>query len=173
MDLDPEADKAKDDKFVEDDLFCLGNLLDGMQALQARTNKDGTTASCFAAQAGERKDWVEEYEAFVMPTREEEGRALEAALAPKASNRTYLAIVNEEGKFGVFYGLRRWTTGMCGVNNGKIVAFEGEVWADHQAPYLWRFEEDNENMFCLVALPEVSFGAAVKYYGRVANGNHF
>ncbi len=59
MDSDPEADKAEDNKLVEDDLFHLGNLLDGMQALQARTDKDGTTASCFAVQAGEPKDWVD------------------------------------------------------------------------------------------------------------------
>ncbi len=51
--------------------------------------------------------------------------------------------------------------------------FEGEVWADHQALYLWRFEEDDEDMFCLMALSDVSFGAAVKYYGHVSNGNHF
>ncbi len=172
-DLDPEADKAKDNKFVEDNLFCLGNLLDGTQALQAHTDKDGTTASCFVAQAGKPKDWVDKYEAFVMSTREEEGRALEAAITPKASNRTYLAIVNKEGKFGVFHGLRRWMTGARGVNKGKIVAFEGEVWADHQAPYLWCFKEDNKDIFHLVALPDVSFEAAVKYYGRVANGNHF
>jgi hypothetical protein len=172
-DLDPEVDKAEDNKFVEDDLFCLGNLLNGMRALQARTDKDGTTASRFAAQAGEPKDWVNEYKAFVTLTKEEEGRALEATLAPEASNRTYLAIVNEEGKFGVFHGLRRWTTGARGVNEGNIVVFKGEVWADHQAPYLWCFKEDDEDMFCLVALPDVSFGAAVKYYGHVANGNHF
>jgi hypothetical protein len=103
----PEADKAKDNKFVEDDLFCLGNLLNGMQALQACMDEDGTTASHFAVQAGEPEDWVDKYKAFVMSTREEEGRALEATLAPKASNRTYLAIVNKEGKFGVFHGLRR------------------------------------------------------------------
>jgi hypothetical protein len=172
-DLDPKADKFKDIKLVEDDLFCLSNLLDGMRALQARTDKDGMTASCFAAQAGEPEDWVDEYKAFVTSKREEEGRALEAALAPKASNHTYLAIINKEGKFGVFHGLRCWTTGARGVNKGKIVAFEGEMWEDHQAPYLWRFKEDNKDMFRLVALPDMSFGAAVKYYGRVANGNHF
>jgi hypothetical protein len=153
--------------------ISFGNLLNDLQALQACMAKDGTTASRFAAQAGEPEDWVNEYKAFVTSTREEEGRALEANLAPKASNRTYIAIVNEEGKFGVSHGLQRWTTSTRGVNKGKIVAFEGEVWADHQAPYLWHFEEDNEDMFCLVALPDVSFGAAVKYYGRVANGNNF
>jgi hypothetical protein len=88
MDSDPEADKAEDDKLVEGNLFRLSNLLNGMQALQARTDEDGTTASCFGAQAGEPEDWVNKYEAFVTSTREEEGRALEATLAPEASNRT-------------------------------------------------------------------------------------
>ncbi len=172
-DSDPEADEAKDNKLVEDNLFHLGDFLDGMQALQARMDKDGMTASRFMVQAGEPKDWVNEYKTLVTLTREEEGRALEAALAPKASNCTYLAIVNKEGNFGVFHGLRHWTTGTRGVNKGKIVPFEGEVWADHQAPYLWCFKEDNKDKFCLVALPDVSFRAAVKYYGHVANRNHF
>jgi hypothetical protein len=59
------------------------------------------------------------------------------------------------------------------VNEGKIVAFEGEVYSEHRAPCLWHFEEEDEDMFCLVPLPDVSFGAAIEYYGRVAHGSNF
>ncbi len=69
-------------------------------------------------------------------TWEERVRALEAALKPKAAHRAYLAIVNKEGKFGMFHGLRRWVTSACGVNKGNIVLFEEEVHSEHCAPHL-------------------------------------
>ncbi len=98
--LVPEEDEGKDDN-----LFHLGDLLNDMQALQARMDKEGTTAAQFAAKARGAKDWVDNYKAFVALTRKEGVRALEAALAPEAAHRTYLAIINKEGKFGVFHGL--------------------------------------------------------------------
>ena len=166
---DPEEDEVE-----EDDLLHLEDLLDDMRTLQARMDKEGTAAARFAENAGEVTRWVDDYETTVASTKEEGTRALEAALAPEAAHRTYLAIVNESGVFGVFHGLRRWTTGAKGVNEGRIVAFEGEVRADHGAPHVWRFEEEDEDVFDPVPLPDgVSFMAAVEYYGGVAQDSNF
>ncbi len=48
--LVPEADDGR-----EDDLFCLGDLLNIMQALQDCMDEEGTVAAWFAAKAGEPK----------------------------------------------------------------------------------------------------------------------
>jgi hypothetical protein len=162
----PKVDDGEDNAqaYLED-------LLNDMQALQARMDVGGTTAARFAAKAWEVKDWVEDYEATVASTRLEGVRALEAALAPEAAHRTYIAIINDKGKFRVLHGLRCW--GGRGANKGKIVEFEGEVNSEYWAPCLYCFEEEDEDLFCLFPLPDVSFGTAVDYYGRVAHCSDF
>jgi hypothetical protein len=58
-----------------------------------------------------------------------QARALGAALGTKATERTYLAMLNAEGVFLVMHGLQWWAEAPGGARNqrGQMVAFGGKA----------------------------------------------
>jgi hypothetical protein len=64
--------------------------------------------------------------------------ALGAALGPKATERSYLAMLNAEGVFSVMHGLQWWAEASGGAHSqrGQMVAFEGEVGSGMNVPNL-------------------------------------
>ncbi len=101
--------------------------------------------------------------------------ALNEALGPKATERTYLAMLNAEGIFSVMHSLRWWAEAPGGSRNqrGWIVAFEGGVRTGIGLPNLWRFEEPDDHLFRLLTLPQVSLSDTARFYEDETNDEYY
>ena len=73
-------------------------------------------------------EWADQYGDFVASLYNKE-MALSLALTPAAKAQTYLALLPNSDFFIVLHGLHRWVTTppSRSVNEGKLVAFEGET----------------------------------------------
>jgi hypothetical protein len=148
-----------------------------MAELKAAMSMPGLTAAWFAEQAGltTATKMATTYEAVVCSIVDDQVGALAAALAPKANNRTYLAVPNEEGVFLVFHGLTWWADAPGGARNqqGHLVAFEGNIRSGRGVPNLWRFDEPDEQLFQLIKLPPVALGNVAMFYALDDNNDYY
>jgi hypothetical protein len=148
-----------------------------MAKLEAAMTKPGSTADWFAKQVGLTTvtEMAATYEEMVRSMVEDPAGALAAALAPKAKERTYLAVPNKEGLFSVFHGLTWWADAPGGVHNqqGHLVAFEGNIRSGCGVPNLWRFDEPDEQLFWLVELPPVALHDVARFYASDDNNDYY
>jgi hypothetical protein len=100
-----EINKATAGKVEEGEEAGKGGhgLRHGMAGLEAAIAVPGSTATCFAAQARANQATMEEvaikHEAVCRSIVDNQVEALNEALGPKATERTYLAMLNAEGVF--------------------------------------------------------------------------
>jgi hypothetical protein len=165
-------DEGKDDSKDESKPDKLGF---GMQELYERMIVPGTSAARFLATASQtylsQKDWADKFESFVAGLCVEDS-ALETALAPAAAGQTYLAIIGGNETFFVLHGLQRWPKSKrSSVNDGQIVAFEGETVQDNQPPDVWRFERSNEDLFHLKGFEEIEPRPVSEFYHTTDSHN--
>jgi hypothetical protein len=148
-----------------------------MAELKAAMTKPGSMATWFTERVGLTTvtEMTATYEEMVRLMVEDPAGALAAALAPKAKERTYLAVPNKEGVFLVFHGLTWWADAPGGVHNqqGHLVAFEGNICSGRGVPNLWRFDELDEQLFWLVELPPVALRDVARFYASDANDNYY
>jgi hypothetical protein len=130
----------------------------------------GSTAARFAERARANRATGEEvateHEAVGRSIVDDQAGALSKALGPKATEQTYLAMLNAEGIVLVLHGLQWWAEAPGGPRNqqGRIVTFEGEVQTGTGVPNLWRFKEPDDQLFRLLILPQVSLSNTAWYY---------
>ncbi len=131
---------------------------------------EGTTAFRFAeainAFDGEDK-WADEYGAFVANLHDNE-TALATALSPAARLQAYLALLPGSDTFFVLHGLHRWVIvpPSRSVNEGKLVAFEGETLGEdsREPPDLLRFDSEENELFKLLPLAKIDLAQVTKFY---------
>ncbi len=150
--MDDDEDDSEDESEPDELGF-------GMQELYEQMMLPGTSAARFLAAASQtyssQEDWADEFGSFVAGLRVGD-LALETALAPAAAGQTYLAIIGGNETFFVLHGLQRWPImKRFSVNDGRIVAFEGETVQDNQPPDVWRFKRSDEDFFCLEGFEEI------------------
>ena len=94
--------------------------------------------------------------------------ALSLALSPAAKAQTYLALLPNLDFFIVLHWLHRWVTTppSQSVNEGKLVAFEGETLGNNgtKPPDLLRFEGNKANLFGLLSLAETDLARVATFY---------
>jgi hypothetical protein len=175
-DLDARANEVKYNNNVDARGGGSG-LRHSMAELEAAMTKPGSTAAWFAKQVGLTTvtEMAATYEGMVRSMVEDPAGALAAALAPKAKERTYLAVPNKEGFFSVFHGLTWWADTPGGVCNqqGHLVAFEGNICSGRRVPNLWRFDEPDKQLFRLVELPPVAFRNVARFYASDNNNDYY
>jgi hypothetical protein len=149
----------------------------GMAKLEAAMSMPGLMASRLAQRAGSTTatKMATTYKAVVRLIVNDQARALVAALAPEANERTYLAVPNEEGVFSVFHGLTWWADAPGGARNqqGNLVAFERNIHSVRGVPNLWRFDEPDEQLFWLVKLPPVALRNVAILYASNDNNDYY
>ena len=97
-----------------------------------------------------------------------EHTALATALAPENASQTYLAVLGGSGNVAVLHGLQRWPTATrSSINDGLLIAFEGETTKDDQPPDVWRFDEGDESLFRLQGFAEVEPSRVAKFYSTL------
>ncbi len=148
----------------------------GMQELYERMMVPGTSAARFLATASQtyssQENWADKFGSFVAGLRVEDS-ALKTALALAAAGQTYLAIIGGNKTFFVLHGLQRWPKMKhSSVNDGRIVAFEGETVQDNQLPDVWRFEKSNEDLFRLKGFEEIEPRPISKFYHTTDSHNN-
>jgi hypothetical protein len=150
-----------------------------MARLEAAMSVPRSTAARFAEWARASRGTVEEasleHARVCRAIMEDQAGALDAALGPKAGKWAYLAMLNAEGVILVMHGLQWWAEAPGGTRNqrGHMVTFEGEVRTGTQVPNLWRFDEPEEHLFRLLALPPVLLSDTAKFYANAANGEYY
>jgi hypothetical protein len=176
-----EINKATAGKVEEDDEAGKGGhgLRHGMAGLEAAMAVTGSMAARFAEQARANQATMEEvateHEAVGRSIVDNQAGALSKALGPKATERTYLAMLNAEGVFSVLHGLQWWAEAPGGPRNqrGRIVAFEGEVRMGTGIPNLWRFKEPDDQLFRLLILPQLLLSDTARYYKDEVNAEYY
>jgi hypothetical protein len=120
-----EINKATAGEVEEDDEAGKGGhgLRHGMAGLEAAMAVPGSTATRFAEQARANRATAEEvatkHEAVCRSIVDDQAGALSEALGPKATERTYLAMLNAEGVFSVMHSLRWWAEAPGGPRCGR------------------------------------------------------
>jgi len=130
MDSSPNNEVDEEDEGVEYDDGSK-TLPHGMADLRMAMTVEGTSAFRFAEAMDpfdRDDDWADKYGAFVANLHDEE-MALTTALSPSAKAQAYLALLPNSDFFVVLHGVHRWVTTppSRSVNEGKLVAFEGET----------------------------------------------
>jgi hypothetical protein len=149
-------DDGEDDSEDESEPDKLGF---GMQELYEQMMLPGLSAARFLAAASptylSQEDWADKFGSFVAGLHVGDS-ALETALALAAAGQAYLAIIGGNDTFFVLHGLRRWPImKRSSINDGRIVAFEGETVQDNQPPDVWRFKRSDEDLFRLKGFEEI------------------
>jgi hypothetical protein len=167
-------------RYGRDGLKAGGNgLRHGMAGLEAAMAVSGSTASRFAERAwahqATAEDVATEHAAICRLILDNQAGAFGRALGLEATERTYLAILNAEGVYLVVHGLQWWVDAPGGARNhrGQIVAFKGEVQRGMDIPNLWRFEEPDNQLIRLLALPPVLLSNTARYYDKEKNGEYY
>jgi hypothetical protein len=116
-------------------------------------------------------DWADKYGAFV-PNLHDKEMALTTALSPSAKAQAYLALLPNSDFFVVLHGVHRWVTTppSRSVNEGKLVAFEGETLGNggREPPDLLRFDGEEVDLFKLLSLSKFQLAQVANFYdGRV------
>ncbi len=142
----------------------------GMADLQAAMAVEGTTAFRFAdvTNASNIADnWVDDYGAFVANLYNKVD-AFAMALSPAARLQAYLAMLPNTDSFTVLHGLHRWVTvpPSRSVNEGKLVAFEGETLGeDVREPLdLLQFDGKENNLFTPLSLSKIDLTQVTSFY---------
>jgi hypothetical protein len=118
-----EINEATAGKVEEEDEAGKGRhgLRHGMAGLEAAMAVPGSTATRFAEQAWANRATVEEvateHEAVCRSIVDDQVEALSKALGPKATEQTYLAMLNAEGVFSMMHSLRWWAEAPGGSRN--------------------------------------------------------
>jgi hypothetical protein len=150
-----------------------------MAELKATMAMLGSTAACFAEQARASRATMEEvatkHKAVCRAIMDDQAGALGAALRPKTTERTYLAMLNAKGVFSLMHGLQWWAEAPGGACNQcrQMVTFEGGVRLGMNVPNLWRFKEPDEEIFQLLTLPLVLLSNMACYYVDEANSEYY
>jgi hypothetical protein len=112
-------------------------------------------------------DWADKYGAFVANLHDK-ARALATTLSPAARLQAYLALLSNANTFVVLHGLHRWVTVLPSrsVNEGKLVAFEGETLGEdsREPPDLLRFNGEENDLFKLLSLAKIDLAQVTKFY---------
>jgi len=136
------------------------DLPHGMQLLADQAEVPGTVAA-YLTGAAER--WygtndaasVEKFGDVVAALRDE-GNALNFALDPENAGLTFLARIKGNRHFSVLHGLQRWPVRKAAsVLDGRVVAFEGEIDGDDDAPAMLHFRGSDAELFQLVELEHI------------------
>ncbi len=142
----------------------------GMANLRMAMTVEGTSAFRFAEALDpfdRDDDWADEYWAFIANLHNKE-MALTTALSPSAKAQTYLALLPNSDVFAVLHGLYRWVTTppTRSVNEGKLVAFEGETLGKdgQEPPDLLRFDGEEANLFKLLSLSKIELAHVATFY---------
>ncbi len=98
-------------------------------------------------------------------------------LSLAARSQAYLALLPNANTFVVLHGLHRWVTipPSWSVNEGKLVAFEGETLGEdsREPPDLLRFNGEESNLFKLLSLAKIDLAQVTKFYdGSFPHRNH-
>ena len=98
----------------------------------------------------------------------DEEMALALALSEAAMAQTYLALLPNSDVFIVLHGLHRWVTTppSRSVNEGKLVAFEGETLGEkgEEPPDLLQFEGNEADLFGLLSLAQTDLALVANFY---------
>ena len=85
----------------------------------------------------------------------------------------YLALLPNSDVFIVLHGLHRWVTTppSRSVNEGKLVAFEGETLGEkgEEPPDLLRFEGNEADLFGLLSLAQTDLALVANFYDNWAH----
>ena len=146
------------------------SLPHGMADLRKAMTVEGSAAFRFADAVDPsdwEDDWADQYGAFVASLHDEE-MALSLAFAPAAKAQTYLALLPNSDFFVVLHGLHRWVTTppSRSVNEGKLVAFEGETLGQNgtEPPDLLRYEGDEADLFGMLSLERIDLAQVANFY---------
>ena len=142
----------------------------GMADLRTAMTREGSAAFRFAEAVDPfdlEDEWADHYGAFVAGLHDEE-MALALALSEAARAQTYLALLPNSDVFIVLHGLHRWVTTppSRSVNEGKLVAFEGETLGEkgEEPPDLLRFEGNEADLFGLLSLAQTDLALVANFY---------
>ncbi len=142
----------------------------GMADLRAAMAVEGTAAFRFADVTDVSDiadDWADDYGAFVANLYDE-ADVVAMALSPAARSQAYLAMLPNADTFVVLHGLHRWVTvpPLRSVNEGKLVAFEGETLGEdgREPPDLLRFDGEENNLFTPLSLSKIDLTQVTSYY---------
>ena len=144
----------------DDDDESNHGLPHGMQPLANRASVPGTVAAYLA---GAAEKWygandeasVEKFGDIVVALRDE-GNALNFALAPGNAGLTFLARIKGNSHFSVLHGLQRWPARKAAsVLDDRLVAFEGEIDGEDDAPAMLQFRGSEAELFQLVELEHI------------------
>jgi hypothetical protein len=154
-----------------------------MEELQQRVYQERTAALVFAVAVSNArlrgKEGIDKAEAAIdnILTPQKGGpTALESALDPDASKiRAYIAVLAEnDGGFTLMYNLQQADRELRPGNpiKSRVVAFGGEVRPDDDTPEVFILEEDKEDLFEWVYLPQVLVTDTVKAYKQDSKGDY-
>jgi len=142
----------------------------GMADLRTAMTREGSAAFRFAEAVDPfdlEDEWADHYGAFVAGLHDEE-MALALALSEAAMAQTYLALLPNSDVFIVLHGLHRWVTTppSRSVNEGKLVAFEGETLGEkgEEPPDLLRFDGNEADLFGLLSLAQTDLALVANFY---------
>jgi hypothetical protein len=142
----------------------------GMADLRKAMTTEGTAAFRFADAVDPSDwddEWADQYGNFAASLYDED-MALSLALAPAAKAQTYLALLPNSDFFIVLHGLHRWVTTppSRSVNEGKLVAFEGETLGKNgtEPPDLLRFDGEEADLFGLLSLARIDLARVANFY---------
>ncbi len=142
----------------------------GMADLWAAMAVEGTMAFRFADVTNAfdiADDWADKYGAFVTNFYDE-ADAVAMALSPAARSQAYLAMLPNADTFVVLHGLHRWVTvpPSRSVNEGKLVAFEGETLREdgREPPDLLRFDGEENDLFTPLSLSKIDLTQVTSFY---------
>ncbi len=142
----------------------------GMADLRAAMAVEGTTAFRFADVTDAfniANDWADKYGAFVANLYDK-AVAVAMTLSPAARLQAYLAMLPNANSFVVLHGLHRWVTvpPSRSVNEGKLVAFEGETLGEdgREPPDLLQFDGKENNLFTPLSLSKIDLMQVTSFY---------
>jgi hypothetical protein len=154
-----------------------------MEELQQRVYQERTAALVFAVAVSNArlrgKGCIDEAKVAIediLTPRKGGPTALESALDPDASKtRAYIAILAENDRgFTLMYNLQRANQELRPGNpiKSRVVAFGGEVRPDDDTPDVFVLEEDEEDLFERVYLPQVLVTDTLKAYKQDSKGDY-
>jgi hypothetical protein len=153
--------KAMDvDDDDDDDEYDYGVLPHGMQLLAEQAEVPGTVAAYLV---GAAEKWygandVASVEKFgdVVAALRDEGNALDFVLDPENAGLTFLARIKGNRHFSLLHGIQRWPARKAAsVLDGRVVAFEGEIDGEDDAPAMLHFRGNDAELFQLVELERI------------------
>ncbi len=112
-------------------------------------------------------DWADKYGTFIASLHDK-ATALAMALTSAAKLQAYLALLLKADTFVVVHGLHWWVTvpPSRSVNDGRLVAFEGETLGEdsQEPPDLLRFDGEENKLFKLLSLSKIDLGQVASFY---------